>query len=83
MEDHRVIYIECPEERAQLIRNIQNKYMKQSLEDKPFMMDTPEKEQEVLNDIQFILNENISMGAKLFLLNEISALVDGGIWSIF
>lgn len=47
------------------------------------MVNSLEKQQEVVSDIQFILNEEISTGNKLYLIEYIITAVDWDEWKVF
>jgi hypothetical protein len=74
-----IIEIKFQKGRMVVFEAMMDKYIQKSFP--PVDINSIDREQEILADIQMILNENICFGGKMYYINTITHAVDSGKWT--
>lgn len=76
-----IIEIKLQEGRADFFNKLMDDYVSKS----PLLnlIDSDEKEKQVISDIQIILEEDMSFGGKMHFISTIISCIDEGKWTLF
>lgn len=74
-----IIEIKFQKGRMAVFEAMMDKYIQSSFP--PIEINSVDREQEILDDIQMILSEDICFGGKMHYINTITHAVDSGKWT--